>query len=547
MRRARLVLSVLFVVGLIAAWVFTLRPTYLGGPTGYIIVSGQSMEPNLHDGDLVITTRFGEYEEGDVIAFDAEGRGNVIHRIIGGDAETGFVTQGDNRDSPDEWRPRPSDIVGESWVHIPGAGKVFSAARNPGVIAALAGGISALAILGGQSAHSRRQRRKGEFGVEHQAHTPDTKTARERPGGSLDWPVVALGVVAAITLAAGLLTVLAFSSPAQETAFVERSSYAQEVAFDYSAVTDRSTVYPDGRVPLVTPDNRDTATPLYTRLVRAIDLGYHYRLTTEQDAQVSGSYVIKLVAKAGDSGWENSQEIVPSTPFDGPGFDGLVTIDLAAVEDLIRRIEDETGYTPSSYELAVVPEVTLTGMLGGEPLDTAFAPSLVIEYTKTRITLADQLVYNDVESTGAEVPTAGRVDLAGVASLPVKPARLVALPMTLTGLLASGLLAAVAFAAFGRDERAKVRTRYGATFVPVRHLNNGRARRVEVATLEDLGRLAQRDGGIIFYKSDAKSDYYFIPESAVTYEHTVVKVIEAKPVRVRRPPPSLPPPRSDEA
>src|SRR5439155_25953216 len=83
-------------------WAQFLRPQSLGGRTGYVLVSGQSMEPRFHTGDMVMVLRRSSYHAGDVIAYrvpkgDAMAGRQVIHRIIGGDAKKGFVVRGDNR------------------------------------------------------------------------------------------------------------------------------------------------------------------------------------------------------------------------------------------------------------------------------------------------------------------------------------------------------------------------------------------------------------------------------------------------------------------
>src|SRR6056297_4042161 len=43
----------------------------------------------------------------------------VIHRVLGVDDDGFFVTQGDNRDTPDQWKLTDDDIVGEPLLHIP--------------------------------------------------------------------------------------------------------------------------------------------------------------------------------------------------------------------------------------------------------------------------------------------------------------------------------------------------------------------------------------------------------------------------------------------
>jgi signal peptidase I len=125
---------------LLLAWFLLLRPVTLGGPAGYVIVAGVSMEPGLHTGDLAITQRRADYQVGDVVAFSTAG-GVVIHRIVGGDADLGFITQGDNREQPDLWRPRPNDIVGAAWILVPGAGNALAFVRQPAILASLVASV----------------------------------------------------------------------------------------------------------------------------------------------------------------------------------------------------------------------------------------------------------------------------------------------------------------------------------------------------------------------------------------------------------------------
>lgn len=128
-------------ITLLVAWFLFLRPVTLEGPAGYVIVAGVSMEPTFHTGDLAITQRRAEYQVGDVVAFSTDG-GVVIHRIVGGDADQGFITQGDNREQPDLWRPRPGEIVGATWILIPGLGHALAFARQPAILAALAASLA---------------------------------------------------------------------------------------------------------------------------------------------------------------------------------------------------------------------------------------------------------------------------------------------------------------------------------------------------------------------------------------------------------------------
>ena len=135
--------SIALVVLACLFWAHFLRPESLGGRAGYVLVSGQSMEPRYHTGDLVLVQRHASYRVGQVIAYrvpkgDPMAGAQVIHRIIGGDAKSGFVVQGDNRTQPDVWRPKPVDVVGVKTLRIPKAIIVLQYLRSPIFLALLA-------------------------------------------------------------------------------------------------------------------------------------------------------------------------------------------------------------------------------------------------------------------------------------------------------------------------------------------------------------------------------------------------------------------------
>ena len=139
-------------IGAVVLWALFLRPPFLGGPAGYVVVSGISMQPALHSGDFVVTRKQATYAKGDTVAFrvpqgDPGAGGTVIHRIVGGSATAGYRTQGDNRDEPDMWRPKPVDVIGEQWLHIPKLGVIMHMASQPMPLAIIAGLLAFLHMM----------------------------------------------------------------------------------------------------------------------------------------------------------------------------------------------------------------------------------------------------------------------------------------------------------------------------------------------------------------------------------------------------------------
>jgi signal peptidase I len=154
----RLVLAVTFITA-VAAWAVFLRPHLLGGPASYVIVSGTSMRPVLHAGDLVVALERPAYHVGDVIAFhvpSGPGQGAlIIHRIIGGSGQIGFLTKGDNREGPDEWHPKQEDVAGRMVLHVPRGGSAITLFHTPFGLAALAALVAFFVMRGGRDDEPR--------------------------------------------------------------------------------------------------------------------------------------------------------------------------------------------------------------------------------------------------------------------------------------------------------------------------------------------------------------------------------------------------------
>jgi signal peptidase I len=135
--------SIVLLIAACAFWAMFLRPQSLGGSAGYVLVSGHSMNPLYHTGDMILVRRHSSYTIGDIIAYkvpkgDAMAGAQVIHRIVGGNATKGFVVQGDNRTAPDVWRPKNGDIVGSATLQIPQAVVVLQYLRSPVLLGLLA-------------------------------------------------------------------------------------------------------------------------------------------------------------------------------------------------------------------------------------------------------------------------------------------------------------------------------------------------------------------------------------------------------------------------
>jgi signal peptidase len=123
-------------IALVGALLWFCLPQALGGRAGWVLVSGTSMLPQLHTGDLVLVEHRSSYHVGEVVAYRVPkgqvGAGHVvIHRIVGGNSRSGWKMKGDNRTAPDLWYPTNHDLIGSKVLQIPDAWVVLRILHMP--------------------------------------------------------------------------------------------------------------------------------------------------------------------------------------------------------------------------------------------------------------------------------------------------------------------------------------------------------------------------------------------------------------------------------
>ena len=130
---------------IIAAFWFTIAPKQIGGHYLYIIVSGNSMEPFLKNGDLAVLHPSQTYQIGEVVLYRHPDLGPVIHRIIGMEGNN-YIVKGDHNEWTDSYQPSQEEMAGRLWIHIPSAGRVIEQFRTP-IGAALLAGVLGIFVL----------------------------------------------------------------------------------------------------------------------------------------------------------------------------------------------------------------------------------------------------------------------------------------------------------------------------------------------------------------------------------------------------------------
>lgn len=106
--------------------------SFSGSVKARVVLTG-SMTPTINPGDVILTTPTSTItpKVGSIVAyvgrrFDGTAVGVFSHRIIGGDAETGFIVKGDSNPAPDTQKPKIPDITGVVIFVIPYIGKFLT-------------------------------------------------------------------------------------------------------------------------------------------------------------------------------------------------------------------------------------------------------------------------------------------------------------------------------------------------------------------------------------------------------------------------------------
>jgi signal peptidase len=128
---------------LVAALVYLAWPAQLGGHLSLVVVSGHSMDGTYRTGDLLMAWPHADYNTGEIIVYKipkgepASGL-RVVHRVI--EKKAGhFTTQGDNRTTPDFWRPTTNDVVGHPFFRVRAGGLALKWLLSPLALAVLCG------------------------------------------------------------------------------------------------------------------------------------------------------------------------------------------------------------------------------------------------------------------------------------------------------------------------------------------------------------------------------------------------------------------------
>lgn len=489
--RKRTLVNLSVFLALAALWLFGLVPTQVGGTLTSMVVSGISMEPNIHAGELVVLRQRPEVRVGDIAAYrNAYAKATFLHRVVARQAG-GYVFKGDNLAWRDPGVAARSQIKGVLWFKVPVVGRAVAWLQVPLHGALVAAG--ALVLLGCLP----RRRRCGAPGAEREKPpvsrrpTLDDRRMR-RPEQRLVILAAACGL-AALACAAGIALTL---RPGQATPHKAPPDYTHTGRFGYSAPVKRSAVYPKGAV---TPDD-----PFFPAMISKLGVRYTYRLETRMRSAVEGIASLRLSVQS-SAGWSRTIVVAQPKRFTGTTAHVSGEVDLAAVRRLVTEVDVLTG-SPGTYTATLEASVQTRGSIGGVAVDDAYTAELPL-----------QLAQPARPDPSALESSAGR-SLPGAPATPPPTGLAGRRPFGIAAFVLLASAAAGAWALLRRrlesyDEPARIAIRHGRLLTPLALRPATTGSELEVSSMDDLVRIAKTYGTAIFSYGDAASGVEYLTQA----------------------------------
>ena len=470
-------------------------PLKVGGKASYVMVNGISMEPKFHGGDLVIVKSASDYRVGDIVTYrDPEMEVYVIHRII--DVEQGrFVIKGDNNAWIDTFHPTKDELVGKLWLHLPKLGQTVLWLRLPINMAFIVGGLGGVLMLGQDQPKNQRGKKKNQ----------------QPAGASTGWVELTIYILGFFLLAFLVLTIYSFTQPTMRAA--DDIEYQHEGVFYYSATS------PMG---IFDTEVIHSGEPIFTKLTCSIILGFSYNLAGDfQEASGTHQFIAQIIDP--QSGWQRTIPLTTETSFNGTSFSSTTPVDLCQFQSLVDTIGEKTGFQPSTT-LMITSKMSVSGKSAGQSMYESFDSSLIFQFDKVHFYLIKSGENGPLQSNqSGTIPNPGiqpnTVKILGM-DLGVQDLRTIGVGGFGVSLLLSLFLALYVYSLTQRDPEALIRIRYGSLVMDVfeRGFENT-ATVIDVASIEDLAKLAERQNAMILHMTHNQSHCYFIQCEGTTYRY----------------------------
>jgi hypothetical protein len=330
-------------------------------------------------------------------------------------------------------------------------------------------------------------------------------------GNLLESSFFALGLVAFASLVFGIIS---FSRPATRTANYD-ISYSQLGVFGYTASAPQG-VYDSNAA--------KSGDPIFPKVTCSVDVTFQYSLIAQEAGNIAGSYQLTATIIEPQSGWQRTIALQEMSTFKGNTFGTNARLDLCQMEKLTQSLEENTGFHPGSYFLSISPNIKVNGIISDRELQTEFNSALTFNYDRVHFYLIEEeeeqesllsLTENGVLSEKRIEANTIRIFGRDLAVPALRLASIIGL-VTSMGVL---FLLGTRMQNLSKNDPARfINTKFNSQMIHIQSADLIDMKAiVDVSSVDDLGKLAERFNTMILHADLSQSNAYYVQGEGTTY------------------------------
>jgi hypothetical protein len=257
-----------------------------------------------------------------------------------------------------------------------------------------------------------------------------------------------------------------------------------------------------------------------------LNVGFTYGVAGDRLQNVTGTQSMYARIMDEQSGWQRTIPLYPETAFSGTSQFSMATLDLCEVESIVNLVEAQAGLKQISYTLEIVNDIKFTASMKGSVISDTFSTTLVFNYDKIHFFLAETAGADPLHTVksglaGNATVQANSIPIFGFA-IPVWLLRFVSIFGLILSLMGLGMAGMGLYHTASQTEEGLIRLKYGGMLVNVYEQNlEPYSAAVDVNTIDDLARLADRHGVMILHMKRNFLHYYFVQSNGAIYRYVV--------------------------
>jgi hypothetical protein len=324
---------------------------------------------------------------------------------------------------------------------------------------------------------------------------------------------VILGLIGILLLFSAVNTYRAYQTPTTTQQVTPLLQYNHTGQYDYTVYLKNNTVYN-------TTSLRPGIGTYFTKLITHINASFSYTFQIDKDATITGEYTLQ--ASIQTNLWTKTYLLVPRTSFNAQGrtarFTTLFPVNCTSYEELLAKINEETGVPAQSPKLIIQCTVVVYATTANATSSSVFSPSInvslnqkTLEFSKNLTSYLPGVVTTNSTVTHEEVPTQ----------------RILWTALSLIFLASMPLFMFITTSRTPPEndthkELRKIKKKYGEWIVETTtRPEQPKTQVISVKSLEDLSKVSEELGKpILLYESPDEKEYrFYILEDSLMYEY----------------------------